>query len=114
MTTIVKRVKIYKIGVTILGNDGKYKGRLTQDGSVVDVFGKNIGHIKNNGSFIDLDKNFVEIIKKWYEENNIDTCENYGDVNDEITFESKIKDSPLKTPKSYKKTRRTRRLLDSP
>ena len=60
---------------------------------------------------LDLDKNFVEIIKKWYEENNIDTCENYGDVNDEVRFESKLNESPLKTPKSYKKTRR---LIDSP
>ena len=29
--------KIYKIGATILGNDGKYIGRLAPDGSVTDV-----------------------------------------------------------------------------
>ena len=49
--------KIYKIGATILGNDGNYKGRIAPDGKVVDMFGINIGYIKNNGSFIDLDKN---------------------------------------------------------
>ena len=48
--------KIYKIGATVLGNDGSYKGRLAYDGSVIDAEGKNIGHIKSNGSFIDLDK----------------------------------------------------------
>ena len=48
--------KIYKIGATILGNDGKYIGRLAPDGSVTDVKGENIGYIKSNGSFIDLDK----------------------------------------------------------
>ncbi|MBR6663652.1 MAG: hypothetical protein IKL33_02375, partial [Alphaproteobacteria bacterium] len=48
--------KTYKIGSTILGNDGKYKGRLAYDGSVIDIDGKVIGKIKSNGSFIDLDK----------------------------------------------------------
>lgn len=48
--------RIYKIGATILGNDGKYMGRLAPDGSVISKDGKNIGYIKNNGSFIDLDK----------------------------------------------------------
>ena len=65
----------------------------------------------NSDLFIDLEAKFVEIIKKWYEENNIDTCDNFDTVNDEITFESKINESPLRTPISYKKTRR---LLDSP
>ena len=49
--------KIYKIGATILGNDGEYKGRLTHDGKVVNALGANIGYIKSNGSFINLDKN---------------------------------------------------------
>ena len=49
--------KIYKIGATILGNDGKYKGRITPDGKVIDSSGVNIGYIKSNGSFINLDKN---------------------------------------------------------
>jgi hypothetical protein len=31
-------------------------GRLAPDGSVISKDGKNIGYIKNNGSFIDLDK----------------------------------------------------------
>ena len=48
--------KIYNIGTTILGSDGTYKGRLAPDGSVVDIRGNNIGYIKSNGSFIDLDK----------------------------------------------------------
>ena len=48
--------KIYKIGATILGNDGKYIGRLSPEGRVLDTKGQNIGYIKNNGSFIDLDK----------------------------------------------------------
>ena len=48
--------RVYKIGATILGNDGSYSGRLAADGSVVDVAGKNIGYLKNNGSYIDLDK----------------------------------------------------------
>ncbi len=48
--------KIFKIGTTILSNDGEYRGRLAPDGGVIDKQGVNIGHIKNNGSFIDLDK----------------------------------------------------------
>ena len=48
--------KVYKIGATILSNDGKYAGRLAADGSVVDAAGKVIGYLKNNGSYIDLDK----------------------------------------------------------
>lgn len=48
--------KTFKIGATILGNDGKYKGRLAPDGSVVDTKDGKIGYIKSNGSFIDMDK----------------------------------------------------------
>ena len=48
--------KIYKIGATVLGNDGSYKGRLGYDGAVIDAEGQNIGQVKSNGSFIDLDK----------------------------------------------------------
>ena len=48
--------RIYKIGAAILGNDGKYIGRLTADGSVISKNGARIGYLKNNGSFVDLDK----------------------------------------------------------
>ena len=48
--------KIYKVGATVLGNDGSYRGRLAPDGSVIDPNGGNIGRIKSNGSFVDLDK----------------------------------------------------------
>ena len=48
--------KIYKIGATILNNEGKYVGRLNAKGIVVDEYGKDNGYIKNNGSFVDLDK----------------------------------------------------------
>ena len=48
--------KIFKIGATILGNDGKYIGRLSPEGKVINAGGQNIGYIKNNGSYIDLDK----------------------------------------------------------
>ena len=47
--------KIYKIGATILNNEGKYVGRLNAKGIVVDEFGRNSGYIKNNGSFVNLD-----------------------------------------------------------
>ena len=62
--------------------------------------------VTNSDLFNDLANNFVEIIKKWYDENNIETCENYGKENDEITFESQLNNSPLKTPKSFKKSGR--------
>ena len=65
----------------------------------------------NSDLFNDLATNFVEIINKWYEENNIDTCENYGDEDDTIGFESQLNNSPLKTPKSFKKSGR---LVKSP
>ena len=48
--------KIYEIGATILGSDGEYKGRLDAEGKVINAIGVNIGYIKSNGSFIDLDK----------------------------------------------------------
>ena len=48
--------KVYKIGATILGNDGQYKGRLAYDGSVLDAKGNNIGYVKSNGAYVDLDK----------------------------------------------------------
>ena len=48
--------QIYKIGATVLGNNGKYRGRVSPDGKVLDAKGNVIGYIKNNGSFIDLDK----------------------------------------------------------
>lgn len=48
--------KIFKIGAAVLGNDGKYIGRLSPDGKVIDKKGDIIGFVKNNGSFINLDK----------------------------------------------------------
>ena len=48
--------RIYKIGTTILGNDGQYAGRLRADGNVVSRDGKIIGYLKSNGSFVNLDK----------------------------------------------------------
>ena len=39
--------KVYKIGATVLGNDGNYVGRLTAEGTVVDAEGKSIGYLKN-------------------------------------------------------------------
>ena len=65
----------------------------------------------NNDLFNDLANNFYEIIDKWYEENEIDKCENYGQVNEEVKFVSNLNNSPLKTPRSYKKSGR---LIDSP
>ena len=47
---------IYKIGASVLSNDGTYLGRVNASGRVVSVDGKDIGYIKNNGSFVDLDK----------------------------------------------------------
>jgi hypothetical protein len=49
--------KIYKIGATILNNEGKYIGRLNYKGIVVNEVGKNNGFIKSNGTYVDLDKN---------------------------------------------------------
>ena len=70
---------------------------------------------KTNSDLLDdLANNFIEIIDNWYEKNGIVKHPNYNTLNDEVRFESKLNESPLKTPKSYKKTRRTRRLLDSP
>lgn len=48
--------RIYKIGATVLGNTGKYIGRLSSNGSVIDTENKIIGYLKSNGSFINLDK----------------------------------------------------------
>ena len=72
----------------------------------------------NSDLFDDLATNFYNIINNWYEENGIVKHENYGKLNDEVRFESKLNESPLKTPISFKKTpkpyKKTRRLLDSP
>ena len=65
----------------------------------------------NSDLFDDLANNFVEIIKKWYEENEIETCENFEEEDNSINFESQLNNSPLKTPKSYKKSGR---LVKSP
>ena len=42
----------YKIGANILGNDGKFFGRLAPDGSVLSITNGKIGYLKSNGSFI--------------------------------------------------------------
>ena len=47
--------RAFKIGATVLGNDGKYRGRISPTGKVLDKSGNVIGYIKNNGSFVDLD-----------------------------------------------------------
>ena len=47
--------RAFKIGATILGNNGNYLGRLSPEGKVLDNKGNIIGYIKNNGSFVDLD-----------------------------------------------------------
>ena len=39
-----------------MGNDGNSVGRLTAEGTVVDAEVKSIVYLKNNGSYIDLDK----------------------------------------------------------
>ena len=57
----------------------------------------------NSDLFTDLANKFVEIIKNWYAENEIETCENFEEEDDTIGFESQLNNSPLKTPKSYKK-----------
>ena len=62
--------------------------------------------VTNSDLFNDLANKFVEIIKNWYVENEIETCENFEDEDDEITFESQLNNSPLKTPKSFKKSGR--------
>ena len=48
--------QVYKIGATVLSNNGTYRGRVAPDGKVIDAKGNIIGYIKNNGSFVDLDK----------------------------------------------------------
>ncbi|MBQ4400072.1 MAG: hypothetical protein II830_02110, partial [Alphaproteobacteria bacterium] len=48
---------IYTIGNNILSNDGKYVGRLAANGKVIADGNQEIGYLKSNGSFIDLDKN---------------------------------------------------------
>ena len=72
----------------------------------------------NSDLFDDLATNFYNIINNWYEENGIVKHVNYGKENDEVRFESKLNESPLKTPISFKKTpkpyKKTGRLLDSP
>ena len=40
----------------ILSDDGHYVGRLSADGKVISASGENIGYLKNNGSFVNLDK----------------------------------------------------------
>ena len=39
-----------------MNSEGKYVGRLNAKGIVVDEYGKDGGYIKNNGSFVDMDK----------------------------------------------------------
>ena len=42
----------YKIGANILGNDGKYFGRLAPDGRVLSLTNGRIGYLKSNGSYV--------------------------------------------------------------
>ena len=42
----------YKIGANILGNDGKYIGRLSASGEVRGLTNGKIGYLKSNGSYI--------------------------------------------------------------
>ena len=47
----------YTIGNNILSNNGNYIGRLAANGKVIADDNQEIGYIKSNGSFVDLDKN---------------------------------------------------------
>ena len=47
----------YKTGTAIVSNEGKYLGRLAATGRVISGSGQDIGYLKSNGSFVDLDKN---------------------------------------------------------
>ncbi|MBP5215784.1 MAG: DUF3659 domain-containing protein, partial [Alphaproteobacteria bacterium] len=49
--------RTYIIGNTILSNSGQYMGRLAANGRVLTANNKEIGYIKSNGSFVDIDKN---------------------------------------------------------
>ena len=49
--------RVYNIGTTVLSNSGEYMGRLSASGRVVVNKNNEIGFIKSNGSFVDIDKN---------------------------------------------------------
>lgn len=49
--------RVYTIGSIILSEDGNYIGRLAANGKVISPENKEIGFIKSNGSFVDMDKN---------------------------------------------------------
>ena len=44
----------YKIGANILGNGGKYFGRLAPNGNVLSITNGRIGYLKSNGSYINI------------------------------------------------------------
>lgn len=48
---------IYTIGNNILSNNGNYIGRLASNGRVIADGNQEIGYLKSNGSFVDIDKN---------------------------------------------------------
>lgn len=48
---------VYNIGHTVLSNSGEFVGRMNAGGKVVKNINSEIGYIKSNGSFIDVDKN---------------------------------------------------------
>ena len=48
---------VYVIGNTVLADNGEYIGRLSANGRVITGKNSEIGYLKSNGSFIDVDKN---------------------------------------------------------
>ena len=48
---------IYNIGQTVLSNEGEFIGRMGANGRVLRDNNQEIGFIKSNGSFVDMDKN---------------------------------------------------------
>ena len=49
--------RVYTIGNNIISNKGKYIGRLGANGKVVADGNQEVGYLKSNGSFVDVDKN---------------------------------------------------------
>ena len=44
----------YKIGANILGNDGKFLGRLSPNGTIYSLTNGKIGYLKSNGSYVNI------------------------------------------------------------
>ena len=49
--------RVYTIGNNIISNKGKYIGRLGANGKVIADGNQEVGYLKSNGSFVDVDKN---------------------------------------------------------